>query len=67
MNNTTSQGLHSEATEQGEQTLVPGVLPISQRQRLEWTLVQPLGARRPQKPCDLGLFDLNARNQLEMF
>ena len=67
MRRAAAAALHSEATEQGEQTLVPGVAPISQRQRLEWTLVQPLGAKRPQKPCDLGLFDLNARLQLEMF
>ena len=67
MSNATPTSLQSEATEQGEQTLVPGVAPISQRQRLEWTLLQPLGAKRPQKPCDLGLFDLNARLQLEMF
>ena len=59
--------LQSEATEQGEQCLVPGVAPISQRQRLEWALLQPLGAKRLQKLCDLGLFDLNAHNQLEMF
>ena len=67
MNSATPAPLQSDATEHGEQTLMPGVAPISQRQRLEWTLLQPLGAKRPQRPCDQGLFDLNARNQLEMF
>ncbi len=57
----------TEQTEQGTQTLVPGVAPVTQRQRLEWTMQQMLGPRRPQKLCNDGLFDLNARNQLEMF
>ena len=27
----------------------------------------PMQPRRPQRPADHGLFDTNARNQLEMF
>jgi hypothetical protein len=57
----------TERTEQGEQCLVPGVAPITQRQRLEWTMAHPLEPRRPQKLCNDGLFDFNARNQLELF
>lgn len=59
--------LQTEKTAQGEQCLVPGVAPITQRQRLEWTMAQPLEPRRPQKPYNAGLFDLHARNQLELF
>jgi hypothetical protein len=59
--------IQSEQTEQGEQILICGVAPVTQRQRLEWTMQQPLGPRRPQKPCNDGLFDFSSRNQLEMF
>jgi hypothetical protein len=57
----------SEPTPDGEQTLVPGVAPISLADRLAWRAAQPLGSRKAQRPCDLGLFDTNARNQLELF
>jgi hypothetical protein len=63
----TRQPIQAEQTEQGEQILMCGVAPVTQRQRLEWTMQQPLGPRRLQKPCNDGLFDLNSRNQLEMF
>ena len=56
----------SERIESGEQTLVPGVRPVTQRDRLEWTMTQPKAAAKAQKPCDLGLFDVNARNQLDL-
>jgi hypothetical protein len=59
--------LNTEQTEQGEQILICGIAPVTQRQRLEWTMEQPLGPRRPQKPCSDGLFDHTSRNQLEMF
>jgi hypothetical protein len=59
--------LQSEQTEQGLQTLMPGVIPVRDVDRLEWRMVQPLRATKAQKPCDVGLFDLNARNQLELF
>jgi hypothetical protein len=59
--------LNTEQTEQGEQILICGIAPITQRQRLEWTMEQSLGSRRPQKPCNDGLFDFGARNQLELF
>jgi len=51
----------------GLQTLVPGVAPITMRQRLEWQMAQPLGPQRLQKSGDHGPFDLNARNQLALF
>lgn len=60
-------GLLSEPTEAGEQTLVPGVQPITLRQRLETRAQAPLLASKPQKPLDIGLFDLVGRNQLHLF
>ena len=61
------QPLLSEPTPEGEQTLVPGVAPISVRERLERLADAPLMSRKVQKPLDVGLFDLAARNQLDLF
>tara|TARA_R110002072_G_scaffold291338_5_gene459441 strand:+ start:55 stop:258 length:204 start_codon:yes stop_codon:yes gene_type:complete len=60
-------GLQSETTPEGEQTLAPGIRPITQRERIEALMAAPLAARRPQKPMNIGLFDENARNQLHLF
>ena len=57
----------SEPTPIGEQRLVPGVVPITMRDRLQARMNAPLLPTRPQKPLDLGLFDLAARNQLDLF
>ena len=57
----------SEPTPIGEQRLVPGVVPITMRDRLQARMAAPLLPTRPQKPLDLGLFDLAARNQLDLF
>ena len=57
----------SETTDQGEQTLVPGVAPITLAGRLAWRAAQPLGGGRALRPCDHGLFDTSARAQLELF
>lgn len=57
----------SEPTDQGEQVLVPGVPPISLRQRLAALFAAPLGPRKPQRPMNIGLFDEDARNQLDLF
>jgi hypothetical protein len=57
----------TEATVQGQQVLVPGVRPVSMKVRLEVLAAHPLGCRRLQKPCDIGLFDDVARNQMELF
>jgi len=57
----------SEPTEQGEQTLVPGVAPITLRQRLAVLLAAPLASRKPQRPMNIGLFDEDVRNQLDLF
>ena len=57
----------TEATSLGPQTLVPGVRPVSMKARLEVLAAHPLGSKRLQKPCDIGLFDEVARNQMELF
>jgi hypothetical protein len=57
----------AEPTEAGEQVLVPGVRPILLRERLEARAAAPMLPARPQRPLDFGLFDLAARDQLELF
>jgi hypothetical protein len=59
--------LASEPTPEGEQILVPGIKPISLRERLAQRIAAPLEARKPQKPLNIGLFDEDARNQLSLF
>ncbi len=56
-----------EATTIGPQSLVPGVAPISPADRLAWRAAAPLVPKKPQRPLDHGLFDMAARNQLDMF
>jgi len=57
----------TEPTSIGEQLLVPGVRPVSLRARLQALAAAPLVPMRLQKPCDVGLFDEVARNQLDLF
>ena len=71
--------LASEQTPIGEQTLVYGVAPITPRDRLAMRANAPLEPRKAQRPAGVpalsaclagsrrGLFDTNARNQIEMF
>ena len=61
------QGFEAEPTAIGAQTLVPGVRPITQRDRLDMLAAAPMLAKKPQRPADSGLFDFGARNQIEMF
>ncbi len=60
----------SEATDVGEQTLTPGVRPVTLRDRLSVLAAQPLAPKRnaglPQKPCDHGLFDEVGRAQTDL-
>lgn len=56
-----------ELTDQGEQVLLPGISPIILRQRLAALFAAPLAARKPQRPMNIGLFDEDARNQLDLF
>ena len=59
--------LEAEITSIGVQTLVAGVAPITPAQRLAFRADAPLSPKKPQRAADHGLFDTNARNQIEMF
>lgn len=67
---TKKPNLPTETTPEGEQIVAPGVKPITLRDRLVVRAAQPMAPKRnpnaAQKPCDLGLFDEAARNQLDM-
>lgn len=60
----------TEMTPDGEQVLVPGVKPITLADRLALRAAAPMAPRRspnaPQKPCEIGLFDVAARSQLDL-
>ncbi|WP_296721412.1 hypothetical protein [Erythrobacter sp.] len=60
-------GFAVETTEAGLQTLVPGVAPVTLGDRLAVLAAAPLVPAKRQRPVDHGLFDINARNQLELF
>lgn len=55
-----------ETTPEGEQTLVPGIRPITQRERLALMMNAPLVPRREQKPLNIGLFDEDGRAQCDI-
>ena len=57
----------TEMTPIGEQTLISGVKPITARDRLQMRLNAPLHPRCRQNPLNVGLWDDDARNQLELF
>ena len=57
----------TEATNQGEQKLIHGVHPVSMKARLSVLAAHPLAPSKSQRPCNIGLFDDVARNQLDMF
>ena len=57
----------TEPTPIGEQTLIPGVRRVSVYERLMVLAAQPLLPKKPQRSCDVGLFDDVARNQMDMF
>ncbi|MER8537299.1 hypothetical protein NKH61_32110 [Mesorhizobium sp. M1005] len=47
--------------------LIPGVRPITTRDRLTLLMDAPMCPRAAQKPLDIGLFDEASRNQLDLF
>jgi hypothetical protein len=57
----------AEVTPIGVQTLVSGVAPITPADRLAMRANAPMEPKKPQRAADHGLFDTNARNQIEMF
>ena len=56
----------TEITPEGEQTVAPGLAPITLADRLALCAAAPMQPTRPQKPCDHGLFDEVRRNQLDL-
>jgi hypothetical protein len=63
----TAAPFEAEVTPIGVQSLVSGVEPITVAERLAMRANLPMEPRKPQRPTDHGLFDTNARNQIEMF
>ena len=59
--------LEAEWSDCGVQTLIPGVRPVSLRERLTLQASAPLIPKKSQKPLNIGLFDEDARNQLNLF
>jgi hypothetical protein len=57
---------HLEETVAGLQHVMPGVAPITQADRIKQRSGAPLTSKKPQQPCDLGLFDNEARAQLDL-
>lgn len=59
----------SERTAIGDQFVVQGYRPVTQKERLDHQVTLPMQPKRPcvQKPCDVGLFDEISRNQLDLF
>ena len=62
-----SAPLDAEWSSCGVQTLIPGVRPVSLRERLTLQASAPLIPKKSQKPLNIGLFDEGARNQLNLF
>ncbi len=58
--------LKTEATVQGEQTLMPGVEPVTDRERAEMGLNKPLQGGEAAMP-EGALFDQGARAQMDIF
>ena len=56
-----------EMTQLGNQYLVDGVRPVTMRGRLEWKASLPMTLNKRQKPLNIGLFDEDARNQMDLF
>ena len=52
-----------ERTPDGDQFLLEGFVPVSDKERLQHLAAQPLRASCPQNEADFGLFDLCAHNQ----
>tara|TARA_R110000787_G_scaffold42334_4_gene104127 strand:+ start:4599 stop:4835 length:237 start_codon:yes stop_codon:yes gene_type:complete len=56
----------TEKTPEGVQVLVTGVRPVTNRDRLAVLAARPLAPAKPQKPLNIGLFDEDARRQLDI-
>lgn len=49
-----------------DQTVMPGVAPVTMSERLTWLAAQPMQPAAKQRPLDVGFWD-PMRNQIEMF
>lgn len=58
-------GRQSEQTDAGQQDLIDGVAPVTERDRLQAAQDAPM--RGGQAATDGGLFDMGARDQVDMF
>ena len=56
----------TEETNAGSQTLMRGVAPITLRDRLAVLAAAPLASRAAQRSCNVGLFDLESRRQIDL-
>lgn len=56
-----------EDTPIGPQYMMPGISPVRLKERLAYLQSLPWTPKKPQKPCDIGLFDEESRRQLELF
>lgn len=53
--------------QEGRQTLIPGVAPVTDGDRARYGTEQLLQPSCAQRPANDGLFDLGARGQRELF
>lgn len=60
-----AQGAVYESTAAGQQAVIPGVEPVTPRQRLEAAQGAPM--RGGDAPADMGLFDVSGRSQRDLF
>lgn len=56
----------TEEIDQGTQTLVPGVAPVTDQDRVQVQADAPLRSTRPQQAPNDGLFDVAERGQLDL-
>jgi hypothetical protein len=56
-----------ENTPEGLQLMMASVKPPTMKDKLDWLIARPMQPRKQQKPCDIGLFDTERGNQLELF
>lgn len=67
---TEDTAIRSEQTPVGDQIVVPGVQPITLRDRLMVRAAAPMTPKRnphaQQKPCDVGLFDEVSCSQVDI-
>ncbi|CAO3403522.1 hypothetical protein [Azospirillum palustre] len=57
----------TERTDQGEQFIVDGLRPVTDRDRIEAAMGKPLQPKKRQKAADEGLFDVGGRGQQDLF